>query len=150
MNSALAAAWESDDPGGRLRAVRAESRTRQSRPAADERAEVHRVAGHVARGALEVLAGSRQAQQLASLLVPAVYRSLLARAELSKRARELDPAKFAKLHQGVKAHSVHSCAVAPGVYELSVVVTERIRCRALAMRIEKQGGNWKVTALLIG
>ena len=111
---------------------------------------MHRVAGHVARGALEVLAGSRQAQQLASLLVPAVYRSLLARAELSKRARELDPAKFAKLHQGVKAHSVHSCAVAPGVYELSVVVTERIRCRALAMRIEKQGGNWKVTALLIG
>lgn len=116
----------------------------------NDRAEVHRIAGYVARGALEVLAGARQPQQLSSILNPSLYRSLLARAELSKRARATNREKFATLHQGVQARSVHSCLVAPEIYELSVVVSERSRYRALAMRVEKQGGNWKVTALLIG
>lgn len=119
-------------------------------PTPDERAAVHRVAGNVARGALEVLAGSRQAQQLVSVLDPAIFRALLVRAELTKNAYQSNCTNIDKLHQSVRVNSVHSCWIAPGIYELSIVVAERLRCRALALRIEKQGGNWKVTALLIG
>jgi hypothetical protein len=46
--------------------------------------------------------------------------------------------------------SVHVCAVTDGVYEASLVVSEELRSRAVAMRLEGSNGAWTVTALEIG
>ncbi|BAS17199.1 hypothetical protein AHiyo8_55020 [Arthrobacter sp. Hiyo8] len=46
--------------------------------------------------------------------------------------------------------SVRVCAVNDGVYEASLVVSEELRSRAVAMRLEGINGTWRVTALEIG
>lgn len=119
-------------------------------PPQEEQATVRRIAAYVAHGALEVLAGTRPAQQLAGILDQQLFASLLMRAELTNRARRAVQHNPERLHQSIQVRSVHGSRVAAGIYELSIVVAERARYRAVAIRIEQQGGNWKVTALLIG
>jgi hypothetical protein len=41
--------------------------------------------------------------------------------------------------------------VQPGIYEASAVVSDRVRCRAVALRLEQvRDSGWRVTALEIG
>jgi hypothetical protein len=45
---------------------------------------------------------------------------------------------------------VRICAITPGIFEASVVAAEQKRARAIALRIERWRGQWRVTELQIG
>lgn len=116
-----------------------------------ERAMVSRISAAIGRAAMEVLAGSRAAEGLRGLLAAQPLDALSARAELIRRARLAGGGDLLHTsYRSARVGSVHPCCVCPGVYEVSVVIREANRCRALALRLEEQGGTWKVTALLIG
>ncbi len=46
--------------------------------------------------------------------------------------------------------SARLCRVSDSAFEAALVVLDRTRARAVALRIERQRGDWKVTALEIG
>jgi hypothetical protein len=111
------------------------------------------MAGKIGLAAVEVLAGSRPVHQLARWLAPASYEALQLRASLTQEAqRASGPGvnNVRQLHRNPLVHSVHCSAVRAGVYEASLVITEKHRIRAVAMRLEQTRGAWKVTALEIG
>ncbi len=119
---------------------------------AREEARLVRVmAGKIGQAAIEVLAGTRPIQQLARWLDPRSFDALLVRAALTRAAQEdAGHGNVRQLHRNPTVRSVHCSAVGPGIYESSLVVSEQLRQRALAMRLEQDHGVWKVTALEIG
>ncbi|MGO4384560.1 Rv3235 family protein [Specibacter sp. RAF43] len=128
-------------------------------PRKGERALVMEMSRRIALAALEVLSGARSVQQLARWLDERCFSALTTRARLHAEAcnraeRRLSHADAAgnvhTLHRQPVVHSIHGSAVAPGVYETSLVVADSARFRAIAMRLEETHGTWKVTALQIG
>ncbi|WP_334683133.1 Rv3235 family protein [Arthrobacter sp. CAN_A212] len=116
-------------------------------------AQVQRIARSVVQAALEVLGGSRPLQQLADWLDPPSYERLQLRANL---VRTLNRAAAASghpdqlLHRNVSVRTVRTCRVSSYVYEAAAVTYENHRARAVALRLERRRGHWKVTALEIG
>ncbi len=126
-----------------------------ARAQAGEAALVRSMTAKIGQAAVEVLAGSRPAQQLARWLDARSFEALQIRAELTRSVqRTLDHSgvhsNVHELHRNPSVRSLRCCAVRPGVYESSLVIAERQRIRALAMRLEERNGVWKVTALEIG
>ncbi|MGP9502535.1 Rv3235 family protein [Specibacter sp. AOP5-B1-6] len=128
-------------------------------PEAAERAVVGSMSCKVAQAVLEVLSGARSVQQLARWLDTMCLSALTTRARLHAEAykaefrrRSHDPSadNVRTLHHQPQIHSVHCSAVAPGIFEAAVVIADKTRFRAIAMRFELNGGLWKVTALQIG
>ncbi|NVM97503.1 Rv3235 family protein [Arthrobacter sp. SDTb3-6] len=128
-------------------------------PGAPERALVAEMSRRIAQAALEVLSGVRSVQQLSRWLDARCFSALTTRARLHAAAcqaenrRQSQPGgngNVSLLHHQPLVHSTHCCAVAPGIYESSVVVADKSRFRAIAMRFEETHGTWKVTALQIG
>lgn len=126
-------------------------------PRIKERALVTEMSRKIAQGALEVLSGARSVQQLSRWLDAKCLDSLTTRARLHAQALQAENRKMSQrannvhaLHHQPIVHSVHSCAVAPGIYETSLVVADAAHFRAIAMRFEETEGIWKVTALQIG
>lgn len=117
---------------------------------------VHAMAAKIGQAAIEVLAGTRPAQQLARWLDPRSFDALQVRAALTRAAQaaarqgNARQGNVRQLHRNPMVRSVHCCRVSPGIYESSLVVSEQQRARAVAMRLEKTSGIWKVTALIIG
>lgn len=112
------------------------------------------IARSVAQGALEVLGGSRPLQQLARWLDPENYERLQLRTNL---VRCIDPAPAGgpgssprTAHRHVVIRSARVCRVDAEVFEASVVAFDQKRVRAVALRIERRRGVWRVTALEIG
>ncbi|OCG74361.1 Rv3235 family protein [Microbacterium sediminis] len=101
----------------------------------------------LSRGVLEVLAGVREAEQLARWLDEEPYRSLLTRSNLAKRSRSArrQPAR----HPSYAIRSIRSTEPADGVVEAVVVVTMPGRTRAIAMRLEGMDRRWRATSLAI-
>jgi hypothetical protein len=130
----------------------------------DEAGEVRHLAASITRATMEVLAGVRPLQQLVpwlhrDLLAPIELRSALSRprpAPGPRQGRDRDaartsPPKLALAHRAVSVRSVHAARVAPGIYEVAVVVVDALRCRAVALRLESgDRSGWQVTALEIG
>lgn len=121
--------------------------------------ELESIARKVARGALEVLGGTRPLQQMSRLLDARSYERLQLRSnlvrsiELSQNALPTGTATqggAARLHRNVMIRSVRICPITPAVFEASVVAAEQKRVRALALRIERWRGQWRVTELQIG
>ncbi|BCW59459.1 hypothetical protein StoSoilB20_28060 [Arthrobacter sp. StoSoilB20] len=111
--------------------------------------DVRLVARSIAQAALEVLAGTRALTQLSRSLDPDCYLSLQHRAALTRKhaARvrgNLHP------HRSPMVRSVRACSITEDICEASIVVAEEQRCRAVAMRLERLDGVWRVTALEIG
>jgi hypothetical protein len=128
-------------------------------PAAPERALVAEMSRRIAQGALEVLSGVRSVQQLSRWLDTRCFSALTTRARLHAAACQAESRHASQpglagnvslLHHQPIVHSTHCSAIAPGVYETSVVVADKSRFRAIAMRFEETHGAWKVTALQIG
>ena len=126
-------------------------------PVAAERTVVCAMSCKVAQAALEVISGVRSVQQLSRWLSTLCLDSLTTRARLHAEATRLqirrhsnDDGNVHTLYHQPLVHSVHCSAVAPGIYETSVVVADASRFRAIAMRFEQMHGLWKVTALQIG
>jgi hypothetical protein len=112
------------------------------------------IARSVAQGALEVLAGTRPLQQLARWLDAGNYERLQLRANLVRCIHDAPAGRnggaVSSANRHVLVRSARVCPVSPGVYEASVVAYDRKRVRAVALRIERQRGAWRVTALEIG
>jgi hypothetical protein len=112
--------------------------------------EIRTLVRSIAQAAVEVLAGTRPAQQLSRSLDPRCLSALQHRAALTRaHAARAQPGQ-SLLHRSPMVRSVRVCAVKERVYEASVVVSEELRSRAVAMRLEGSDGAWKVTALEIG
>lgn len=120
--------------------------------------ELEAVARKAARGALEVLGGTRPLQQMARLLDGPSYERLQLRSNLIRSIEQTrGPASGAnagsstlRLHRNVLIRTVRICAITPSIFEASVVAAEQKRARAIAMRIERWRGQWRVTELQVG
>ncbi|MFF2297441.1 Rv3235 family protein [Arthrobacter sp. NPDC058127] len=112
--------------------------------------EIRALARSIAQAAMEVLAGTRPVQQLSRTLDPGCLSALQHRAALTRAHAASTQGGQSRLHRSPMVRSVHVCAVKDGVYEASLVVSEELRSRAVAMRLEGSNGTWRVTALEIG
>ncbi|TDK23569.1 hypothetical protein E2F48_16420 [Arthrobacter crusticola] len=125
-------------------------------PEAEER--VGGIARAVAQGAVEVLDGSRPAQQMSRWLDPASYEKLHLRACLLQKVAASEasgPCPGGTLvdrraYRCVTVRSARLCRVSATAFEAALVVLDRRRARAVALRVEHRRGDWKVTALEIG
>ncbi|MHA7153657.1 Rv3235 family protein [Arthrobacter sp. TMN-50] len=116
-------------------------------------AQVQRIVRAVVQASLEVLGGSRPLQQMADWLDPSSYERLHLRANLTRslnRGTSTGTHPDRLLHRNVSVLSVRTCRVSAQVYEASAVTCENHRARAVALRLERRRGHWKVTALEIG
>lgn len=118
---------------------------------AAEREWIAQLAARITGAAIEVLAGRRPVQQLAPWLHRDLLANLQLRAALSRAEGAGRSGRTARVHRGATVLSSRAAMVRPGIYEASAVVSERIRCRAVALRLEQiQSSGWRVTALEIG
>lgn len=101
----------------------------------------------LSRGAIEVIAGVREPEQLARWVDEEPFRKLLIRANLAKRARSArgQPAK----QPTFAIRSVRVTFPDDGVAESVVIVEMPVRTRAIAMRLEGIDGRWRATALAV-
>jgi hypothetical protein len=100
---------------------------------------------NLARCVIEVLAGARDLEQIARWVTDDVYRHLLKRVVLSKRARTARG--NAIVRPAFSLSSPHLCEPRDGVVEAVVVVHGRVRTRAVAIRLEGLDQRWRATAI---
>ncbi len=95
-----------------------------------------------ARVALEVVTGLRPPAQLVRWTTPAVLAALTRRHALAQRGGGRPPMAAVR--------SMRVCEPAAGVAEVAAVVADGARVRALAVRLEGEGGRWRVVAFDLG
>jgi len=113
--------------------------------AADGLPAIEVFVGNMVRGVLEVVAGVRDPEQLARWMSEEVYRALLARTSLAARARS---ARGVQVYRAV--HHIRSTRLfspREGALEATVIVSSRLRTRAVALRLETIERRWRITAL---
>lgn len=101
----------------------------------------------LAGGALEVIAGVRDVDQLARWLAEEPYSTLVLRANLAARARSAR--SQAARQPSYHLRRVLSTSPADGVVEATAIVTTPARTRAIAMRLEGIDGRWRATSLTV-
>lgn len=117
---------------------------------ADEEREICAISRSTVQAAIEVLAGTRPAQQLARRLDERCLAALQHRAALTRRVPCGASPTAGRLHRNPSVRSVRACRVSADVYEASAVVAEDLRVRAVALRLERSRLAWRVTVLEIG
>ncbi len=100
---------------------------------------------NLALGVVEVLAGVREADQLARWLGEDAFRALVTRANLSARARSARG--IPAVRPTHRIGSVRHSSPADGVVEAVVIVSGPARTRALALRLEGWDNRWRATSL---
>lgn len=123
----------------------------------EDSADAQRITGiarSIAQAALEVLGGTRPVQQMARWLDPRSYERLVLRSnmvrEMQQQAGSGRQQSGSRLHRNAVVRSTRICRISAIAYEATLVVAERDRVRAVALRLELRRGLWKVTALEIG
>jgi hypothetical protein len=116
----------------------------------DEGHEIRAICRSTVQAAVEVLAGTRPAQQLARRLDERCLASLQHRAALTRRAASGKSPTAGRLHRNPSVRSVRTCKVSEDAYEASAVVVDELRVRAVALRLERTQLLWRVTVLEIG
>lgn len=128
-------------------------------PQTAEQEMVGLLSSKVAQAVLEVISGIRPVHQLARWLSTMCLSALTTRARLHAQAYKALARRQSNngaaenvrtLHHQPIVRSVHASFVSPGIYETVVVMADKTRFRAVAMRLEQERGLWKVTALTIG
>ncbi|WP_083266634.1 Rv3235 family protein [Arthrobacter sp. U41] len=117
---------------------------------ADEERQICAISRSTVQAAIEVLAGTRPAQQLARRLDERCLCALQHRAALTRRVPCGASPTAGRLHRNASVRSVRACRVSADVYEASAVVVEELRVRAVALRLERSRLTWRVTVLEIG
>ncbi|MFD1214872.1 Rv3235 family protein [Arthrobacter sp. GCM10027362] len=119
---------------------------------AEELRQVTGTARSIAQACMEAIGGTRPVQQLARWLDPDCYDKLVRRAALARehRIRQAPGRTGRRPLPSAVVRSARLCRVAAEAYEASLVVVEPHRARAVALRLERRRGLWKVTALEIG
>lgn len=94
---------------------------------------------------IEILAGARDLDQIARWVDDDVYRQLLKRVVLSTRTRQArgEVAQRPTLTLG----SISIFEPRDGAVEAVVIVANRARTRAVAMRLEGLDNRWRATAI---
>ena len=110
------------------------------RTARDHLPDPGAVATHVVHAAVEVLRGARPVTQLMRWLSPEVYEQLARRCE---DRRTIRPARTMPPH----VQRARISEPADGVAEVSLVVRDGARVRAVAVRLEGVDRRWRATAL---
>lgn len=101
----------------------------------------------LAQGVLEVLAGVREAEQLARWLSEDAFRKLVVRSNLAARARS---ARGTPATRPVfRILSLRHSSPADCVLEATLVVEGPGRARAVAVRLEGLDGRWRATSLAV-
>jgi hypothetical protein len=116
----------------------------------DEGREICAICRSTVQAAIEVLAGTRPAQQLARRLDDRCLAALQHRAALTRRVASGNSPTAGRLHHNPSVRSVRACKVSEDVYEASAVVVDELRVRAVALRLERTQFLWRVTVLEIG
>lgn len=101
----------------------------------------------VATGVVEVIAGSRQVDQLARLLTEEVYQRLSLRAKIAREARESKGVKAR--HQSFKVQKIAQESPRDGVIESVVLVNSAKRIRAVTIRLEGINHRWRATSVSV-
>jgi hypothetical protein len=104
------------------------------------------------QAALEVAGGRRSPSQLLRWASEDVFSTLARRAALASRVEHTGTAATTRSARAttVAVRSVRVCRPSYAVVEATIVVTDRGRIRAVALRMEGVDGRWRVTALEIG
>jgi hypothetical protein len=102
---------------------------------------------NLTRCVIEILAGARELEQIARWVTDDVYRTLLARATISARARAARGAPTVRPTFSVGQPRM--TAPRDGVVEAVVVVTSRARARAVAIRLEGLDRRWRASAIAV-
>lgn len=102
-------------------------------------------AGRLAQAMLEVDAGVRPVTQLRRWTSDEVYARLRRRSHRSRFVTAREPGRQAPTRVWVRA--VRVCEPADGIAEVSAVVQDGRRPRAVAFRLEGSDGRWRCTAL---
>ena len=100
---------------------------------------------NLARSVMEILAGCRDLEQISRWVTDDVYRNLLQRVHISRRARAVKKRAVALptfgLGRTIISHPVD------GVVESVVIVHGKARTRSIAIRLEGLDGRWRATAI---
>lgn len=101
----------------------------------------------LATGVVEVIAGTRQVDQLARWLTDDVYQRLQYRARRAEAQR---------VEQGVKAHyqnlivgGLRTSSPRDGVIESVVLLSSKSRTRAVTIRLEGINSRWRATSVSV-
>jgi len=96
---------------------------------------------------IEVLAGARDLEQLARWVTDDVYRNLSKRVVLAARARRVKGQ--APQRPAFSLGRVITCEPVDGVVEAVVMVHQRARSRAVAIRLEGFDQRWRASAISV-
>jgi hypothetical protein len=102
---------------------------------------------NLTRCVIEILAGARDLEQIARWVDDDVYRSLLKRVVIAARARQVRGQAPAR--PAFRLGSVRVCEPRDGVVEAVVIVHNRARSRAVAIRLEGLDRRWRATAISV-
>ena len=117
------------------------------RTSADELPEPEPLLENLTRGVLEVLAGVREAGQLARWFSEDAFRVVVTRANMAARARS---ARRMPVSRPVyEVLRIRHSSPADGVVESVVIVSDPGRTRAVAIRLEGWDGRWRATSLAV-
>lgn len=98
-------------------------------------------------GALEVLAGVREVDQLARWLSEDAFRALATRANLSARARSARG--IAPARPNFQILSIRVAEPVDGIVEAVVIVAGPGRTRAVAVRLEGLDRRWRASSFAV-
>lgn len=110
---------------------------------------VNAMAKSIGQAAVEILAGTRPASQLARWTTPEVVERFTQRAAMLKLVQEQCPGRvdLQLVHRSPRVRRIRVCEPAPQCYEAAIVIDEATRSRAVALRIERTGRQWRVVHL---
>jgi Family of unknown function (DUF6459) len=100
---------------------------------------------NLTRAVIEILAGARDLEQISRWVTDDVYRHLLKRVVLSARARQATGRKATRPHFSIG--SISQFEPRDGAVEAVVIVRNRARTRAVALRLEGLDNRWRATAI---
>lgn len=100
---------------------------------------------NLARSVLEILSGARELDQIARWVTDDVYRLLLKRVHISRRARAVKKQKVSRPSFTLGRTLISEPA--DGVVEAVVIVHGKARTRSIAIRLEGLDSRWRATAI---
>ena len=101
----------------------------------------------LATGVIEVIAGTRQIDQLSRILSDDVYQRLSKRAHEARVARAMQGTKAR--HQNFSVQKMHCESPRDGVIESVVIVNSPRRARAVTIRLEGINHRWRATSVSV-
>ncbi|WP_348786867.1 Rv3235 family protein [Leifsonia sp. NPDC080035] len=96
---------------------------------------------------VEIIAGARSLDHIARWISDAVFVQLMRRTVIAGRARRATGARA--MRPRVRIGVPHLCTLDEATVEAVVVVHERARSRAIAMRLERHRSRWRATAITV-